>query len=128
MDKFCEEKGFIGWYETSAKENINIDEASSFLVQKVRNTLPEYKYDASYKRLGENFLMTVLRKTKFKEKGEECQISRIKNWWSLEKLRKRKQNCKGSLSEFNIGQLFRGWLEVLTLYAPTPHNGQTHLK
>ena len=79
MDKFCEEKGFIGWYETSAKENINIDEASSFLVQKVRNTLPEYKYDASYKRLGENFLMTVLRKTKFKEKGKECQISRIKN-------------------------------------------------
>ena len=36
MDKFCEEKGFIGWYETSAKENINIDEASKFLVQKVR--------------------------------------------------------------------------------------------
>ena len=35
MDKFCEEKGFIGWYETSAKENINIDEAANFLVQKV---------------------------------------------------------------------------------------------
>lgn len=35
MDKFCEEKGFIGWYETSAKENINIDEASKFLVQKI---------------------------------------------------------------------------------------------
>ena len=35
MDKFCEEKGFIGWYETSAKENINIEEASKFLVQKV---------------------------------------------------------------------------------------------
>jgi len=35
MDKFCEEKGFIGWHETSAKENINIDEACKFLVQKV---------------------------------------------------------------------------------------------
>jgi len=35
MDKFCDEKGFIGWYETSAKENINIDEASKFLVKKI---------------------------------------------------------------------------------------------
>ena len=35
MDKFCEEKGFIGWFETSAKENINIDDGSKFLVKKV---------------------------------------------------------------------------------------------
>ncbi|ESP02671.1 hypothetical protein LOTGIDRAFT_171871 [Lottia gigantea] len=35
MDEFCKEKGFIGWYETSAKENINIDEASRFLVTKI---------------------------------------------------------------------------------------------
>ena len=35
MDKYCQEKGFIGWYETSAKENINIDEASKTLVEKV---------------------------------------------------------------------------------------------
>ncbi|XP_050410431.1 ras-related protein Rab-32 [Patella vulgata] len=35
MDEFCKEKGFIGWYETSAKENINIDEAARFLVTKI---------------------------------------------------------------------------------------------
>lgn len=35
MDDFCKEKGFIGWYETSARENINIDEAARFLVTKI---------------------------------------------------------------------------------------------
>ncbi|XP_013070649.1 ras-related protein Rab-32-like isoform X2 [Biomphalaria glabrata] len=35
MDEFCKEKGFIGWYETSARENINIDEAARFLVTKI---------------------------------------------------------------------------------------------
>ena len=35
IDKFCQEQGFIGWYETSAKENINIDEAFKALVEKV---------------------------------------------------------------------------------------------
>lgn len=35
MDTFCKEKGFIGWFETSAKENINIDESAKFLLAKV---------------------------------------------------------------------------------------------
>jgi len=35
MDEFCRDKGFIGWYETSAKENINIDDAARFLVTKI---------------------------------------------------------------------------------------------
>lgn len=35
MDEYCRDKGFIGWYETSAKENINIDEASRFLVSSI---------------------------------------------------------------------------------------------
>lgn len=33
MDQFCKEHGFIGWFETSAKDNINIDEATRFLVE-----------------------------------------------------------------------------------------------
>ncbi|XP_071957862.1 ras-related protein Rab-32-like isoform X2 [Antedon mediterranea] len=35
MDEYCKEKGFIGWFETSAKENINIDEAARFLVTSI---------------------------------------------------------------------------------------------
>lgn len=39
MDDFCKEKGFIGWFETSAKENINIDDSARFLVQRVSRTI-----------------------------------------------------------------------------------------
>eukprot|EP00002_Diphylleia_rotans_P025797 TRINITY_DN511_c0_g1_i1.p1 TRINITY_DN511_c0_g1~~TRINITY_DN511_c0_g1_i1.p1 ORF type:complete len:209 (-),score=56.11 TRINITY_DN511_c0_g1_i1:663-1289(-) len=35
MDKFCEDNGFIGWFETSAKENTNIEKATKFLVSKI---------------------------------------------------------------------------------------------
>jgi Ras-related protein Rab-32 len=35
MDEYCNEKNFIGWFKTSAKENVNIEEATRFLVNKV---------------------------------------------------------------------------------------------
>lgn len=35
MDQFCKEHGFTGWFETSAKDNINIDEAARFLVDSI---------------------------------------------------------------------------------------------
>ncbi|KAG7200577.1 hypothetical protein KM043_001138 [Ampulex compressa] len=35
MDEYCKEKNFSGWFETSAKENINIEEAARFLVNKI---------------------------------------------------------------------------------------------
>ncbi|KAF2879189.1 hypothetical protein ILUMI_26989 [Ignelater luminosus] len=35
MDDYCKEKGFAAWYETSAKENINIDEAARTLVNQI---------------------------------------------------------------------------------------------
>ncbi|XP_072946679.1 uncharacterized protein Rab32 isoform X1 [Epargyreus clarus] len=35
MDDYCREKGFAGWFETSAKENINIEEAARSLVNKI---------------------------------------------------------------------------------------------
>ncbi|NXX44832.1 RAB32 protein, partial [Tricholaema leucomelas] len=40
MDQFCREGGFVGWFETSARDNINIDEAARFLVE---NILANYK-------------------------------------------------------------------------------------
>lgn len=35
MEDYCKEKGFAGWFETSAKENINIEEATRALVRHV---------------------------------------------------------------------------------------------
>jgi Ras-related protein Rab-32 len=35
MDDFCKEKGFAKWFETSAKENINIEASSRFLISEV---------------------------------------------------------------------------------------------
>eukprot|EP00761_Pharyngomonas_kirbyi_P012123 gb/GECH01012150.1/.p1 GENE.gb/GECH01012150.1/~~gb/GECH01012150.1/.p1 ORF type:complete len:213 (+),score=49.99 gb/GECH01012150.1/:1-639(+) len=35
MNEFCAQQGFAGWFETSAKENKNIDEACRFLVEKI---------------------------------------------------------------------------------------------
>ncbi|XP_031784158.1 ras-related protein Rab-32 isoform X4 [Nasonia vitripennis] len=35
MDDYCKEKNFAAWFETSAKENINIEEAAKFLVHKI---------------------------------------------------------------------------------------------
>lgn len=35
MDEFVKENDFIGWFETSAKDNINIDESAKGLVGQV---------------------------------------------------------------------------------------------
>lgn len=35
LDKFCTDYGFVGWFETSAKENIGIQEAMQHLVKNV---------------------------------------------------------------------------------------------
>lgn len=35
MEEYCRERGFAGWFETSAKENINIEEAARSLVNKI---------------------------------------------------------------------------------------------
>eukprot|EP01116_Phalansterium_solitarium_P013896 TRINITY_DN3134_c0_g1_i1.p1 TRINITY_DN3134_c0_g1~~TRINITY_DN3134_c0_g1_i1.p1 ORF type:complete len:219 (-),score=36.78 TRINITY_DN3134_c0_g1_i1:143-799(-) len=43
MDDFCKENGFIGWFATSAKEKINIDEAGSFLVEHILRNDPKTK-------------------------------------------------------------------------------------
>jgi Ras-related protein Rab-32 len=35
MDRYCADNGFIGWCETSAKDNVNIDKAAKLLVQAI---------------------------------------------------------------------------------------------
>ncbi|XP_043996152.1 ras-related protein Rab-38 isoform X2 [Gambusia affinis] len=37
LDFFCRENGFVGWFETSAKDNTNIDEAAHCLVEHIMN-------------------------------------------------------------------------------------------
>jgi len=41
MDKFCKENKFIGWFETSAKDNINIDTAGNALVDHILKNDPK---------------------------------------------------------------------------------------
>ena len=36
LEDYCKDKGFAGWFETSAKENMGIDEAARCLVAKVK--------------------------------------------------------------------------------------------
>lgn len=35
MDEYCSKNGFSGWFETSAKDNVNIEESAKALVSKV---------------------------------------------------------------------------------------------
>ncbi|XP_047466798.1 ras-related protein Rab-32 [Mugil cephalus] len=35
LDSFCKDNNFLAWFETSAKDNINIDEAGAFLVKQM---------------------------------------------------------------------------------------------
>ncbi|XP_035998805.1 ras-related protein Rab-38 isoform X2 [Fundulus heteroclitus] len=37
LDSFCKENGFVGWFETSAKENTHIEEAAHCLVEHILN-------------------------------------------------------------------------------------------
>jgi len=41
MEKFCRDNKFIGWFETSAKDNINIDSAGNFLVEHILKNDPK---------------------------------------------------------------------------------------
>ena len=35
MNSFCKQKGFIGWFATSAKANTNVEDACKFLVDRI---------------------------------------------------------------------------------------------
>jgi Ras-related protein Rab-32 len=57
MDEFCKENGFVTWFETSAKENTNIDESAKALVSKVRELLlflSRIKFLMSYSQILSN--------------------------------------------------------------------------
>jgi Ras-related protein Rab-32 len=35
LDQFCQDHGFVGWFYTSPKENVNIDESANFLIKSI---------------------------------------------------------------------------------------------
>lgn len=44
MDEYVKQNGFAGWFETSAKENINIEEAARALVNNVSSTFEKHYF------------------------------------------------------------------------------------
>lgn len=45
MDEYVKEHGFTAWFETSAKDNINIEESAKALVSKVMITIESLTTD-----------------------------------------------------------------------------------
>jgi len=41
MDSYCETNGFAGWFETSVKDGIHIDEPIKELIAGIRKAAPE---------------------------------------------------------------------------------------
>ncbi|XP_006891739.1 PREDICTED: ras-related protein Rab-32 [Elephantulus edwardii] len=64
MDQFCKEHGFSGWFETSAKDNINIDEAARFLVENIlanHQSIPNEENDVDKIKLDQDTLRAESR-------------------------------------------------------------------
>ncbi|XP_077519354.1 RAS oncogene family member Rab32 isoform X2 [Amblyomma americanum] len=47
MNEFCKENNFAGWFLTSAKENLNIEEAARFLITQILHNQKELNLDES---------------------------------------------------------------------------------
>lgn len=45
LDSFCVESGFVGWYYTSAKENLNIEAAARLLISKILQAKKAFEGD-----------------------------------------------------------------------------------
>ena len=44
MDAFSKDNSFAGWFNVSAKENTNVEEAAKFLVEKVPSRFKNWEY------------------------------------------------------------------------------------
>lgn len=60
LDKFCEEHGFCGWYYTSAKDNVNVEESAKYLVAKVGLQWQSQLNLVIYDLIDNTFLMSCL--------------------------------------------------------------------
>lgn len=70
MEEFCKDKGFIGWFETSAKENTNVESAAKFLVTKIveaENTIKKQEEEADNEKL--QITNDIVKKQENKKSG-----------------------------------------------------------
>ncbi|VVC45449.1 Hypothetical protein CINCED_3A021403 [Cinara cedri] len=67
MDEFCKENQFSAWYETSAKENVHIDDAAKTLVAQILKNTAQYKPHSKTK--GQILLNQVLSSSDKKTNG-----------------------------------------------------------
>lgn len=72
MEKACQEHGFAGWFVTSAKDGLRIDEAMSCLVKKMRDAFPPPSASSSASHQPNADANKVRRRTPVaKHKGEK---------------------------------------------------------
>lgn len=46
LDQYCKENGIVKWFETSAKDNVNVEEAANFLVRQILDTESQSRVDS----------------------------------------------------------------------------------
>lgn len=71
MEEYCRERGFTAWFETSAKENINIEEAAKCLVTKILQNDKMINHNDSSKDL-ERFALDGRNQKEQKSKTCSC--------------------------------------------------------
>lgn len=72
MDQFCRENNFVGWFETSAKDNVNIDKASAMLVQAILENVKHVQEIEKPKDNGAFQLPSEQPKTEAKDDSCPC--------------------------------------------------------
>ncbi|XP_062520382.1 ras-related protein Rab-38-like [Corticium candelabrum] len=69
MEEYCVEKGFLQWYETSAKDNINIDAATHSLVAKI---IENEKYNNWHEEHDQYNKLVNLRESGMRQNNDCC--------------------------------------------------------
>ncbi|XP_035276051.1 ras-related protein Rab-32 [Anguilla anguilla] len=67
LDNFCQEAGFLGWFNTSAKENINVEKAGQFLVERILENTREQPFEE-----GKNDRVKLDQAPMMAESGVQC--------------------------------------------------------
>ncbi|UJR23928.1 hypothetical protein I4U23_026900 [Adineta vaga] len=72
MDEFCREKGFAKWFETSAKENINIETSARFLISEIMKHTEQIQPRSPSQGTRSNTITVVDKPTKKEQNGRKC--------------------------------------------------------